>query len=595
MNKKMILVAGRYAVCGIIMLSLGGCSLWHPKSIVSGTLIPELTSPGKVVSLEQGWDQKVQSSFWFTTQGSQILPYRIFLGLEQSGSEELFRSDANILKFGYIPAKPGPKDWNPDGLPIGFAKNVDKNKAEWVGFTCAACHTTQVNYKGVGMLIDGGPGMADFNAFYPALIDAMTHTINDPAKFDRLISRVLGIDATQAQQDALKNELVQTRDQNAARLKRNQPTYETGSARLDAFGNILNEIMVTALNQPNNVVPPDAPVSYPFLWDTPQHDKVQWNGSVSNDDFGVGNLGRNAGEVIGVFGGLTIADCGKDLCKYKHNINIPPLGELESWARSLWSPQWYSAQLGKIDAARANAGQVHYQKNCVGCHAPINRTDSHRTIKAVMRDVGTDPTMATAPLIRVGLTGPLQGTLKQLIPETRFEATDEADVLLSNAVAGALLADPDEMIHALHHGNTLIRLIRTWISDGGAKERVKVYQRASKEHKELIARFKSDPNPAKQDATYKARPLNGIWATAPYLHNGSVPNLWELLQAPDKRVKTFYVGSREFDPKQVGFESHPAHFKFDISVPGNSNSGHSMGTKLTEDEKWELIEYLKTL
>ena len=64
--------------------------------------------------------------------------------------------------------------------------------------------------------------------------------------------------------------------------------------------------------------------------------------------------------------------------------------------------------------------------------------------------------------------------------------------------------------------------------------------------------------------SYKARPLDGIWATAPFLHNGSVPSLWELLQPPERRVKTFYVGSRELDPVHVGFDpaSSPGACKY---------------------------------
>src|SRR4030095_14281120 len=54
---------------------------------------------------------------------------------------------------------------------------------------------------------------------------------------------------------------------------------------------------------------------------------------------------------------------------------------------------------------------------------------------------------------------------------------------------------------------------------------------------------------------YKARPLNGIWATAPYLHNGSVRNLYELLLPAEERTTTFYVGRREVHPASVGFLS----------------------------------------
>ncbi|MGH8497757.1 MAG: di-heme-cytochrome C peroxidase, partial [Methylococcales bacterium] len=96
---------------------------------------------------------------------------------------------------------------------------------------------------------------------------------------------------------------------------------------------------------------------------------------------------------------------------------------------------------------------------------------------------------------------------------------------------------------------------------------------------------------------YKARPLNGIWASAPFLHNGSVPNLSELLKKPGERVAKFQVGSWEFDPINVGFstEAGPNTSTFDTSEPNNSKLGHDYGTSLGDNEKSELIEYIKTL
>ena len=97
---------------------------------------------------------------------------------------------------------------------------------------------------------------------------------------------------------------------------------------------------------------------------------------------------------------------------------------------------------------------------------------------------------------------------------------------------------------------------------------------------------------------YRARPLNGIWATAPYLHNGAVPDMVELLKPAAARPATFYVGDWEFDPERLGFEWQSPFlgaFTFDTSKIGNSNAGHEHGTGLSEAEKDALIEYLKTL
>ena len=104
---------------------------------------------------------------------------------------------------------------------------------------------------------------------------------------------------------------------------------------------------------------------------------------------------------------------------------------------------------------------------------------------------------------------------------------------------------------------------------------------------------------------YKARSLNGIWATAPYLHNGSVPTLYDLLlpvksdDDPEEavyRTTEFMVGSREFDTKKVGFKTSGYEgFEFRASRDGNLNTGHEYGRPLSDKERWELIEYLKTL
>jgi len=112
---------------------------------------------------------------------------------------------------------------------------------------------------------------------------------------------------------------------------------------------------------------------------------------------------------------------------------------------------------------------------------------------------------------------------------------------------------------------------------------------------------------------YKGRPLSGIWATAPYLHNGSVPTLYDLLLPPKDRPPSFPVGTREFDPIRVGFVTRGPDGK--IAQPstensfvlrtrddagrvidGNSNAGHDYGNAaLTDTERWELVEYLKGL
>ena len=93
---------------------------------------------------------------------------------------------------------------------------------------------------------------------------------------------------------------------------------------------------------------------------------------------------------------------------------------------------------------------------------------------------------------------------------------------------------------------------------------------------------------------YVAAPLGGVWARAPYLHNGSVPTLAALLTPPEQRPTTFRRGSPRYDPAAVGFAGGSGAL-FDTALPGNSAAGHRWGTQLAQPERAALIEYLKTL
>jgi hypothetical protein len=100
---------------------------------------------------------------------------------------------------------------------------------------------------------------------------------------------------------------------------------------------------------------------------------------------------------------------------------------------------------------------------------------------------------------------------------------------------------------------------------------------------------------------YEARVLEGIWAAAPYLHNGSVPTLNELLKPSSQRVGAFKVGPA-YDKVNVGLAAEQTKFDYTLNTTGcnernsgNSHCGHDYGTQLPPEEKKALLEYLKTL
>ena len=136
----------------------------------------------------QGWTPEQSMWYYNTTQGSDLLPYDFFLELEQKNSKELFRSVANVDEYRYIAQKQ--TDSNPDGLPLGFVKDVYKGK-EYLGFTCSACHASQIVYNRVAIRVDGAPAMSDMDTFLVDMQYAIKHTLTTPEKLASFTKRVV--------------------------------------------------------------------------------------------------------------------------------------------------------------------------------------------------------------------------------------------------------------------------------------------------------------------------------------------------------------------------------------------------------------------
>jgi hypothetical protein len=119
-------------------------------------------------------------------------------------------------------------------------------------------------------------------------------------------------------------------------------------------------------------------------------------------------------------------------------------------------------------------------------------------------------------------------------------------------------------------------------------------------YNEYARGYSIDFNNFRKTDGYVAVPLDGLWLRAPYLHNGSVPSLTELLETPDKRPALFYRGYDVYDQEKVGFlsstpEAKDKGFMYDTRLPGNGNAGHLYGTALSPEEKRALVEFMKTL
>lgn len=630
----------------------------------------------KIQYLDQGWNSAESLWFYYTTQGSNLMPYDFFLALEKPGQTELFRSDENMNFYRYLPQKAS--SINPDALPVGWVKDKYKGK-EYVGLTCAACHTGQINYNGVGIRIDGGPASADMENIMIDLAKALKHTREDAEAKQRFVKNVLARGNYKSEADVLADlSKYEQRIYSYTYINASQTSY--GYARLDAFGRIYNRVLEHTINarelreilsdrkimddkvmtkeqideilaKIDNVITgeqrdhlmerlskyltfeqiallnneifnrPDAPVSYPFLWDIAQHDYVQWNGIA--DNAGLGPIGRNTGEVIGVFGTLDWKEekgtsltsilfqgSGTTRVKFDSSVDVQNLHRIESHLKKLNSPVWPQEILGKINEEQAAKGKLLFDEYCAACHARIDRTDPDRRVVAHMTKVsaiGTDPTMAENSFKYQGYSGILRN---------QYVGLEVGNILLDKeAPVAALLTQATKNVVATPDPDKWF--FQRWTD--WAANLVTAY--AENEIKSSIKNGNYDPdttvNPLASLNAYKGRPLNGIWATAPYLHNGSVPSLYDLLLPkkregdPDDgeyRPDQFEVGSREFDPVKVGLKSSGyKSFTFDTSFPANSNAGHEYASgktaqpngvtlrPLSKEEKLDLLEYLKTL
>ncbi len=595
---------------------------------IAGSMAQPTTTGGPVVTYaSQGWSDADRDIFYTTTQGSHMMPYVYFKALRRLDVDEPFGAD-QLQRYGYLPNDVSSN--NPEGLPVGFV--IDGSVApEQLGMTCAACHTAQLEYQKDGVAhalrLDGAPANADFQRFLTDLLAASRATLAQPDRLEAFLKAILGGSYSEGNAAPVKDDFQKWVEQFGEFMDKSLPTgLPWGPGRLDAFGMIFNRVAARDLGIVDNFKIADAPVSYPFLWNASRQDRTQWNGGVPNGLY-IQALGRNAGEVFGVF-----ADFAPDrkigatpftpaFIDYSHNsANFANLQTLEEKIVSLRPPPWPRELFG-LDDALAQRGKPLFEANCGRCHdvQDSNVPDLWRT---PILPVDTDPKMSDNAG-RTSKSGRLRGSLlppPAIIARMGAEA-DTADIL-ATAVVGSLFAEalprpfPSLDVPQLpslaklsnsgvfrairqdwekHLGKNLDDLLSPNLSQATKLAAVAEITRFI--NGSLTGMFKP-PAPA---YSYESRVLQGIWATAPYLHNGSVPNLWELMKPPGQRVTTFKVGSRTYDPRNVGYATDQSPFPESTFVAdpananGNSNSGHDFGTTLTEDERWAIIEYLKTL
>ncbi len=555
---------------------------------------------------KQGWSFEDRQNFYTTSQGSRMMPYLWYKALRRLDTDEPFGGD-QLQRYGYFPNDKSEK--NPEGLPVGFVIDGGATSG-FLGMTCAACHTAQIAYQKDGVTqqlrIDGAPATANFQLFLTELTAAARATVNDPNRFQTFARAVLGSRFSAARADALKSDFGAWVKQFGGFMDKSLPASPWGAGRLDAFGMIFNRVAGKDLGIDANFGIADAPVSYPFLWNASRQDKTQWNGGVPNGLF-INAIGRNTGEVFGVFTDFSpkkITDAPRLIDYSRNTVNFVGLQRLEEKIEALKPPPWPF----EIKPELVDKGRVLFAEYCAACHG--EKLLPQGKWLTPVNPVGTDPRMFTNAG-RSSQSGVLEGALSPNPPGSRLKNPAFTRDILATTVVGALINEAFPFPPRLPDRNSGVwQAIRKDLADLLPDSRDESLARLLldrsaranlKTHlEERLANMFKPPAPDAPPA-YESRVLHGIWATAPYLHNGSVPNLWELLLKPEQRTPSFMVGSRVYDPKNVGYVTDSSPFKDGKLVvgaeaaPGNSNAGHDFGTNLSDDDRWALIEYLKQL
>ncbi|HEV7472843.1 MAG TPA: di-heme-cytochrome C peroxidase, partial [Pyrinomonadaceae bacterium] len=593
-------------------------------------------TPGVVSKATNGLAGPDQQAFYHLPEGSELFPFAWMKALHTANDQPFLQ---NPERFGLL-SDPD----NAQGLPIGLtvANRRGVPLGEMVGVNCAACHVSELQYQNTTFRVDGGQNLFDLGGFYGELFADSKATVTDPAKLfaflvrwwdqshaealaarpesgpalskeiagepakplpsdttQEVLSRYKSLDDLKKDGDLekdladqinalvekhkaaptnaegmelsskatvasvarkvaekkpaptgvfAKDKSVPERASSVANTLKDIDEYiallysymellkslggvteagslEGGYGRIDAFGGARNLLF------PASAQKATAPVCYPWLWGFEEIAHFHYATNTNSI------LERNIGQALGL--GATY---DKTFGTFATSVDIGNTDKLEVLASKITSPEW-PAGFPPIDATKAAQGKILYQQQCWGCHEnfksappPPNVPNGSWALNVYpLEEIGTDPNEAKNFPVPVNVKGkqvPFPLAIGQLIP--KIEAAYYKDFNVS----------PEQQA-AWNHG----RLPAEWFGP----------------------------------QVYAARPMAGVWATPPYLHNGSVLTLYDLLLPPANRPKTFPVGTRKYDPVHLGYmnEADPLRvFTLDTTQPGNSNSGHDYGTKL---------------
>jgi cytochrome c peroxidase len=577
------------SILAVIVLAV----LWFRWGRLSGPALGEAAPlPAALVPEGQnGLSPAERERFYHLSEGGELYPLDWILALEVETTAPDGRAAVrpfleNIERYGFLsdPKSAG----NPYGLPVGVSFAPSKiDGILKIGLNCTACHVGQVQYQNHAVRIDGLGNMALVNQFLQDMALETERTIANPRRLERFWERVNAVrDSRRASPPPEAGDAPGTDETTSSRIvglfTRNRGLLESqvaalrnlstlkqslaisvkeGYGRLDAFGIGRDELFGAIAG---NSLPADAPVSLPHIWGMQYTGWLQWGANTNSV------MERNIGQALGV-GALF------DKSTFRSTVRLDNLHTLEGLAYKITPPQW-PASFPAIDSGRAAEGRALFAQHCAPCHETYQTDGAMRNYKLfTLAEVGTDPMTALSYERSVkqadGRVRPFPYGALDLVAQIKKVAYQEA------GFSSDKIAEFEQ--RATRKGPLWNPTFRAPLLDADKWEDTKGRK------------------------VYRAKTLVGIWATAPFLHNGSVPTIYDLLKPAAERPLTFPTGQREYDPVKLGTQTDRSKFvlpvgmepfEFDTRLPGNWNSGHewSFYPSLTDDMRYAIIEFLKS-